>query len=127
MTFEELIRYAENVLGSRKIADNAWVGSVAAAVLSVDGKVYTGVCIDVSSGIGFCAEHAAIAAMITAGESKIIKAVAISQDEVLAPCGRCREFMNQVHKDNIHAEIMVSADKVVKLSELLPFRWDANE
>jgi len=127
MTFEELIKYAESVLGSRKIADNAWVGSVAAAVLSEDGKVYTGVCIDVSCGMGFCAEHAAIASMITAGESKIVKAVALSKDGVLAPCGRCREFMNQIHKDNIHAKIMISSDRVVKLSELLPFRWDASE
>ena len=127
MTFEKLVKKAENVLGSRKIADNAWVGSVSAAVLSETGKVYTGVCIDVSCGMGFCAEHAAIAAMITAGESKIIKAVAISKDGVLAPCGRCREFMSQIHQDNIHAEIMVASDKVVKLSELLPFRWDVSE
>jgi len=126
MTFEELIEYAENVLGSRKIAENAWAGSVAAAVLSENGEVYTGVCIDVCSGMGFCAEHAAISAMITAGESKIAKIVSISEEEILPPCGRCREFMNQVHEDNIHAEVMVSADEVMKLSELLPFRWDAS-
>jgi len=127
MTFEELIKYAKKFLGSRKIAENAWAGSVAAAVLSEDGEVYTGVCIDVSCGMGFCAEQAAISAMITAGESKIVKIVAISEDEILPPCGRCREFMNQIHKDNIHAEVMVSADRVVKLNELLPFRWDASE
>ena len=125
MTFEELIEYAENVLGSRKIADNAWVGSVAAAVLSENHNVYTGVCIDVCSGMGFCAEHAAIAAMITAGESKITKVVAISKDGILPPCGRCRELISQIHKDNIHAEIMISSNKVVKLDELLPFRWNA--
>jgi len=127
MTFEKLIRCAENVLGSRKISDNACAGSVAAAVLSENGEVYTGVCIDVCSGMGFCAEHAAASAMITAGESKIVKAVALSKAGVLAPCGRCREFMSQIHKDNIHAEIMVSADRVAKLSDLLPFRWGAGK
>ena len=38
-----------------------------------------GVCIDVSSGIGFCAEYAAVAAMITAGESEIDTIVAVWQ------------------------------------------------
>ena len=124
MTFEDLILAAKGVFGERKIAHNAWAGSVAAAVLSESGKVYTGVCIDVCCGIGFCAEHAAIAAMITAGESKIVKAVAISKRGVIPPCGRCREFFSQIHKDNIHAEIMISTDKVLKLGELLPYRWD---
>jgi len=42
MDFNELITHAESVLGSRKINENAWVGSVAAAILSDSGKVYTG-------------------------------------------------------------------------------------
>jgi cytidine deaminase len=124
MDFNELINYAKSVLGSRKISENAWVGSVAAAILSDSGKVYTGVCIDLACSIGFCAEHAAIAAMITAGESKIIKIVAISENGILPPCGRCREFISQIHADNIKTEIMIAPDKVMLLDDLLPFRWD---
>jgi len=125
MTFNELLVHAKGVLNPREINDNAWAGSVATALLSGSGKVYTGVCIDVACGMGFCAEHAAVAAMITAGESKIVKLVAISKDGILPPCGRCREFMSQINKDNINAEIMICTDKVVKLDELLPFRWDS--
>ena len=124
MDFNKLITHAESVLGSRKINENTWVGSVAAALLSDSGKVYTGVCIDIACSIGFCAEHAAIAAMITAGESKIIKIVAISEDGILPPCGRCREFINQIHTDNIETEVLVAPEKVVRLDDLLPFRWD---
>lgn len=124
MDFNELITHAESVLGSRKINENAWVGSVAAAILSDSGKVYTGVCIDMPCSIGFCAEHAAIAAMITAGESKIIKIVAISEDGILPPCGRCREFICQIHTDNIDTEVLVAPDKSMKLDDLLPYRWD---
>ena len=124
MDFNELITHAESVLGSRKINENAWVGSVAAAILSDSGKVYTGVCIDMPCSIGFCAEHAAIAAMLTAGESKIIKIVAISEDGILPPCGRCREFICQIHADNIETKIMIAPKKVVRLDDLLPFRWD---
>ncbi|MCL2843548.1 MAG: cytidine deaminase [Oscillospiraceae bacterium] len=126
MTFSELIACTEKVFGSRKIANNAWAGSVAAALSSENGNIYTGVCIDVCSGMGFCAEHAAIAAMITAGESKIEKIVAISKDGVIPPCGRCREFISQIHESNTNTEIMISSDKVVKLDELLPFRLDCN-
>jgi cytidine deaminase len=64
-----------------------------------------------------------MAAMITAGESRILKIVAISQEGVVAPCGRCREFMNQIHNDNLQTEIMLTQDKIVTLRELLPYIW----
>lgn len=124
MIFDDLILAAKGVHAPRRISENVEVGGVAAALLSVSGKIYTGICLDVPCGIGFCAEHAAIAAMVTAGESKIIRAVAIDHNGAIPPCGRCREFMSQIHKDNIHAEIMIADNKVVKLSELLPHRWD---
>jgi len=41
----------------------------------------------------------------------------------MAPCGRCREFMRQLHPDNGAAEVMVSANTVVSLAELLPYDW----
>jgi cytidine deaminase len=124
MDFNELITHAKSVLGSRKVNEDVWVGSVAAAILSDSGKVYTGVCIDMPCSIGFCAEHAAIAAMITAGESKIMKIVAISEDGILPPCGRCREFICQIHKDNIDTEVLIAPDKSMKLDDLLPYRWN---
>jgi hypothetical protein len=39
-----------------------------------------GGCIDTGSRTGFCAEHAAIAAMVTAGEYRIHKTVAVWRD-----------------------------------------------
>ena len=74
--------------------------------------------------MGFCAEHAAIAAMITSGESKIQKMVAVSEKGVVAPYGRCREFVSQIHDENIHTEIMVENRKIVTLEDLLPFSWN---
>jgi len=127
MNFDELIAHAKNVLAPRQIASNAWAGSVAAALLSESGNVYTGVCIDTCSGMGFCAEHAAIAAMITAGESKIVKIVSIGENGIYPPCGRCREFICQINDSNIDAEVMVASDKIVKLSYLLPYRWERFE
>ena len=124
MTFDELLTQARKICGGRQIARNAWVGSVSAALLSDKNNVYTGVCIDVCSGMGFCAEHAAIAAMITAGESRILKIVAVNEDKILSPCGRCREFISQINDNNMGTEVMISPGKIVRLRELLPFNWD---
>ena len=124
MDFNVLINKAESVLNSRQLTSGSWAGSVAAALLSENGNIYTGVCIDVCSGMGFCAEHSAIAAMITAGESRIMKIVAITKEGIVAPCGRCREFINQIHEDNINTQVMLTEDKIVTLRELLPYRWD---
>ena len=83
-----------------------------------------GVCIDTSCSMGFCAEHAAAAAMITAGESVIQKLVAVnSHGAILPPCGRCREFLSQLAEENAEAQVLVSEDIVLPLRELLPWDW----
>jgi cytidine deaminase len=123
MTNEELIERAASVINPRRVGDHLF-GDVGCALVTDKGNVYLGVCIDVGSGIGFCAEHSAIAAMVTTGEYRIKKIVAVWQDEqdtfILSPCGRCREFMRQIDEQNIEAEVILDRDKVVRLAELLP-------
>ena len=43
--------------------------------------------------------------------------------EIVLPCGRCREFLCQLHDDNHLAQVKLS-DRVLTLDELLPFRWE---
>ena len=121
----EMIKKARTVLKPMKLAHDNTAEDVACALLTTKGNLYYGVCMDISSGIGFCAEHAAIAAMITAGESAIAKIVAVwGEDTVLPPCGRCREFIYQVDEANYeHCEVILSEDRSVKLRELLPHPW----
>ena len=121
LTNREMIEKAKSVLNPRKLF-LANGGDVACALLSGNGNVYLGVCIDVSSGIGFCAEHSAIAAMITAGESRIAKIVAVwGDDTVLPPCGRCREFIYEIDESKLDCtDVILGEDEVVKLKELLP-------
>lgn len=124
MIFEKLYQEAVTILKPRRLSDYAEAGGVGAALLSASGNVYVGVCIDTACSMGFCAEHAAAAAMVTAGESQVLKMVAVDWDSsVLPPCGRCREFISQLHPDNIQAEVMVAKDKVVRLRDLLPHDW----
>ena len=119
----ELIKRAGSVVKPRRIK-GLLVGDVGCALLTVKGNVYLGVCIDAACGIGFCAEHSAIAAMVTAGESRIKKIVAVLKGgKVIPPCGRCREFIRQIDKDNINTEVVLGKNKVVKLKALLPYPW----
>jgi cytidine deaminase len=124
MTFDELYDRARAVINPRKLSETAEAGGVGAAILAADGNVYTGVCIDTACSMGFCAEHAAAAAMVTAGESRVLKVIALDWDgSVLPPCGRCREFISQLHPENRNAEVMVAKDVIVTLRELLPHHW----
>ncbi len=128
MTNEKLIKLSASVIHPKNIGDHT-VGDVGCALLSDKGNVYLGVSIDVSSSMGFCAEHGAIASMVTAQEYKIKKIVAVWKDKkkavfVLHPCGRCREFMRQIDKSNMEAEVILGKDKAVKLKDLLPYQAD---
>jgi cytidine deaminase len=122
---EELIEKARSVLNPRKIKHGFSIADVGCALVTDAGNVYLGVCIDTSSGMGFCAEHSAIAAMVTHGEQRISKIVAVSKYGIAAPCGRCREFMNQIHERNLDADVIIGENKMVKLRDLLPYPWDS--
>jgi cytidine deaminase len=125
---EELIEKAKSILKPRKIRHGFTVGDVGCALVTDKGNVYLGVSIDACGGMGFCAEHSAIAAMITHGEYIIKKIVAVVEDGMpISPCGRCREFMRQIHGKNSDAQIIIRKDKSVKLKDLLPFPWDAKK
>jgi cytidine deaminase len=124
MTFDELYQRARAVVNPRRLSDEAESGGVGAALLTEQGRVYVGVCIDTACSMGFCAEHAAAAAMVTAGESRVLKMVAVGWDgRVMPPCGRCREFISQLDDGNRDARVMVAEGSVVTLRELLPYDW----
>src|SRR3954466_5795724 len=132
MTNDALIARAAGVLNPHPTADGRLFGDVAATLLTDQGNLYDGVCIDTGSGTGFCAEHAAIAAMVTAGEYRIATIVAVWRDKrdgqlyVLPPCGRCREFMRQIDEGNLETNVVLGKDTVRKLKDLLPFHaWPA--
>jgi len=124
MNFDELYEKAKSVINPRKLSEFADAGGVGAAILTESGNVYTGVCIDTACSMGFCAEHAAAAAMLTAGEACVLKMIAVGWDgHIMPPCGRCREFISQIHSENLNAEVMVRKGVIVTIRELLPYDW----
>lgn len=108
-----------------KLKKNGEAGHVASALETINGAIYTGVCIDVPCSNGICAEQAAIAEMLKNGETQIKRIIAVYEDgSVLAPCGRCRELISQLNIKNEDTVVYVDKDKELKLKELLPERWD---
>jgi cytidine deaminase len=119
----ELIAVARRVQGEFSLGADFSAGGVGAAVRGRSGRLYTGICLDLACGIGFCAEHAAVAEMLKHRESEIDAVVAVGADVILAPCGRCRELMAQVNPANLDCRVVLGEDRVVQLRALLPEHW----
>ena len=102
---------------------------VGAALLTSDGKIYTGVNVENSSyGATICAERTAFVKAISEGEREFV-ALAISAGETEAlPCGICRQFIYEfapeiaiitgTDKDNINIRV---------LEDLLPMGFRLEE
>ena len=128
--WEKLYSEAKKEQNNRVISPFVEAGGVSAALLTKNGNIYTGVCIDSACSLGMCAERNAIASMITNGESKIKKIVAImSNGEIGLPCGACRELMMQLDKDSGDIEILLDLEKnkTIFLKDLLPNWWGQNK
>ena len=120
----QLVQIARPLLGEIVLGrEDMTAATVAAAIRTTAGNIYTGVCIHVSCGIGFCAEHAAIAEMLKGRETEIEMIVAVAEDCIVSPCGRCRELFVQVNPRNRDAHVVLDEGRVVRLRELLPEHW----
>ena len=85
-----------------------------------NNNLYTGLCFKTTCNVGFCAETSVIAQMLLKGETRITKLVAVyNGNEIVSPCGKCREQIYQLNHDNINCEILLN-DKVMLLKDLLP-------
>lgn len=124
----ELTARARACVGEFALAE-AWLtaGGVGAALVTEAGNVYTGICLDMACGIGFCAEHAAVAAMLLNRETVVKKIVAVTEEGILPPCGRCRELLLQVDGRNLDCEVLLAEDEARTLRELLPSPWFLTE
>ena len=123
----KMYQVAKSIQNERRISDYIEAGSVAAAILTAEGKIFSGVCIDTCSTLGICAERNAIFNMITNGEQKIKRVLAIMPNgKTGTPCGACRELMIQL-MPNDYKEIEIMLDyenkKVITLGEITPNWW----
>ena len=109
---------------ARPRPDLSYTGTVGAALVTATGVLHTGVNLSLMCGIGFCAEHSAVANMVAAGESRIARIAAVtSTGAVLPPCGRCRELLYQIDPGNLDTEVVLAPDRSAPLGKLLPAIW----
>ncbi len=120
----DLVAAASRLAGRFSPNEDVVAASVAAALCTAAGHVYTGVSVDAACSLGFCAEHAAIAEMLKARESEVRAIVAVNGNHgILPPCGRCRELLWQVSPRNAETRVILGADRWVPLRDLLPYPW----
>lgn len=127
LIWEKLYLAAKTVQNDRTISKYIEAGGVAAAILSKNDNIYTGVCIDTCSTLGICAERNAIFQMITNGEQEIKKVLAIMPNgKTGTPCGACRELMVQLmpnHYQEIEIMVNYETGEIITLGELTPKWW----
>ena len=125
--WKSLYDAAKAVQNQRKISDYVEAGGVAAAIQSESGRIYTGVCVDTACTLGICAERNAIFQMLTNGEHRITRVLAVMPNgKTGAPCGACRELMVQLDPQR-YRDIQIMLDyereKIITLGELTPEWW----
>lgn len=120
-----LLEKAKTVQGSFYLDQKGdlCAGQVGSALITEAGNIYTGISVDLACGIGCCAEHGAIFEMLKHRESKIKMIVAYGKRGILPPCGRCRELIAQINPANFDTDVIVSANQIMKLKDLLPNYW----
>ena len=119
-----LIEEAQRVVGEfTLIKPSLTAGAVGAALLTDAGNLYTGINLDLACGIGFCAEHSAVAEMLKARETVVRRIVAVDRDRIVAPCGRCRELLVQLDRRNLECVVLLPDGVTATLRELMPNAW----
>lgn len=100
---------------------------VGAAVLTKDGKIYTGCNIETASfSPTICAERVAIWKAISEGETEFSEiAVVADTEELTPPCGVCRQIIWEFCGDVpvIFANLQ-GKDEILQMKELLPRAFD---
>lgn len=100
---------------------------VGAALVTKNGKIYTGCNIENDGIMSICAERVAFCKAISEGETDFHKICIVAGQEnssyldLATPCGYCRQFMSEFVDSNF--KVIVSNGKEKKefsLAELLP-------
>ena len=96
--------------------------AVGAALLTADGRIFTGVNVENSSyGLTICAERTAVFKMVSEGV-KEITAVAVCTENGGSPCGACRQVLSEFAPQDVPVWLSDTAGNVrhTTLYTLLP-------
>lgn len=113
---------------ARRVRENAYAPysgyKVGAAIRAASGRVYTGCNVENAAfPEGICAEAAALAAMIAAGESELIEVAVIADGPApVTPCGGCRQELAEFAAPELEVTManLDGARQTQTLAALLP-------
>ncbi len=100
---------------------------VGAVVRGESGTLYAGCNVENAAyPQGWCAEASAIAAMVAAGERRIVEVAVMGRGEALVtPCGGCRQKLREFADDQVPIHVCgpEGLRRSVTLGELLPLAF----
>ena len=100
---------------------------VGAAVLTKDGKIFTGCNIENAAyTTGICAEKTAFAKAVSDGNKEFLALALVSDsDDYASPCGECRQFISEFVKPDFKVILAKSTNdyKTYDFAELLPLSF----
>lgn len=120
---QKLIEIAKQVMGKAYAPYSKF--SVAAALVTSEGKIHTGVNIENASyGLTICAERVALFKAVSCGDREVerIAVVSSSAGEVF-PCGACRQVLNEFSNGDLFvivSDISGGGTGKHRLADLLP-------
>jgi len=127
MTYETLLEMAYEATKRAYVPYSKF--KVGAALLTEDGKVFTGCNIECASYGGTnCAERTAVFKAVSEGYTKF-KAIAVvsASDSIAYPCGICRQVLNEFAPD---IDIILDDNgtmQVINLKEMLPYSFGPSD
>ena len=128
VTDEELIERAKE---ARQAAHAPYSGfEVGAAVLTSDGRIYTGCNIENSTySLTMCAERVAIFKAVSEGARKLKRVAVVADHEKLTPpCGCCRQMIWEFAADDTEVILANLSGHVQKyeIKDLFPQAFDSS-
>ena len=104
--------------------------AVGAALATDSGAIFSGTNVENAAyPVGTCAEAAAIAAMVVAGQRRIAEILIIGEgDALVTPCGACRQRMREFAGEDakIHVAGITGVRATFTLGALLPEAFGAS-
>ncbi|MDA3925385.1 MAG: cytidine deaminase [Kiritimatiellae bacterium] len=120
------------MMSAREAAESAYCPyskyPVGAALLGVDGEVYTGCNVEnVSYGLSMCAERTAVFNAVGNGCRRFIAmALAGGKDKAATPCGACRQVLSEFCDATMpvfYADLAEGEIQEATMGELLPLAF----
>jgi cytidine deaminase len=104
---------------------------VGAAILSADGRIFTGCNVENASfGLTCCAERNAVFAMVATGERNIREILVLGDsDDFLPPCGACRQVLAEFAAPStvVHMGNRAGVCRDTTVADLVPFLFRLNK